>query len=207
MKKYFSILALCFLATVTFGQGVVKKLSDKTCKCMEKEDLDAMSSEDLQMKFGLCMVEHAMEMNTEIKEELGIDLFAGGEDAGRQLGEKVGFELAISCPAFQAQMMKMLGEEEGAAAETTEATAVGSATGPIKEFKTDGFVNVIMEGDGGRQIKFLWLRHFPGSEKLIGNMNQYVGKTVTITFQEIEVFLPKAGDYFKVKEITSLKVN
>jgi hypothetical protein len=205
MKKYLAFTIFCLAATFTFGQGVVKKLADETCDCMKAKDLDNATMEDLQMKLGMCMVEKAMPLNEQIKEELGIDLFAGGEAAGRELGEKVSFELAISCPTFQEKAMELM--QAGGTTGTTKVAAAGQATGPIKEFKTDGFVNIILEGDGGRQLKFLWLRHFPGSEKLIGNMDAFVGKNVTIGFREIEVFLPQAGDYFKVKEIISLEQN
>ncbi|MEO6633843.1 MAG: hypothetical protein ABIN13_19020, partial [Mucilaginibacter sp.] len=51
---------------------------------------------------------------------------------------------------------------------------------------------------------FLWLREFPGSDKFMNSPAQLKGKKLKVTWHEMEVYLPQAKGYYKVKEITAI---
>jgi hypothetical protein len=64
----------------------------------------------------------------------------------------------------------------------------------------------VLKDSKGIERSFIWLRQFPGSEKFTGITAKYVGKSMKITSQEMEVYLPAAKGYYKVKEIIAVDV-
>ncbi|MGZ3874908.1 MAG: hypothetical protein ACXVJD_18450, partial [Mucilaginibacter sp.] len=60
--------------------------------------------------------------------------------------------------------------------------------------------------NGNSEKSFIWLRQFPGSEKFMNGPLTLAGKKLNISWQEIEVYLPQAKGYYKVKEITGITI-
>ena len=94
----------------------------------------------------------------------------------------------------------------GGSNKNADEEAVGASTGKFKRIDNKGFNYIVITGSGGNEKSFLWLRQFPGSENFMNGSLKYIGKNVTIKYQEIEVYLPQAKGYYRVKEITSLDI-
>ena len=52
----------------------------------------------------------------------------------------------------------------------------------------------------------MWLKQFAGSETFIGVTTKFAGKKIKISWQEIEVYLPAAKGYYKVKEVVAIDI-
>ena len=79
----------------------------------------------------------------------------------------------------------------------------GSTTGTFKRIDNKGF-NYIVITENGNEKSFLWLTQFAGSEKFMDNTTSLTGKNLNVSWKEIEVYLPQAKGYYKVKEITGI---
>ena len=80
------------------------------------------------------------------------------------------------------------------------------SAGRFKRIDNKGFNYIVLIDNNKQEKSFLWLRQFTGSENFTGDMTSYVGKEMKIGWQEIEVYLPQAKGYYKVKEITSISI-
>jgi hypothetical protein len=75
----------------------------------------------------------------------------------------------------------------------------------LKVDKKD-FVYLTVKDASNREHNFIWLEYFDGSENYFGdNLNSLIGKEIAISWIEKEVYLPKANNYFKLKEISKIK--
>ena len=81
-----------------------------------------------------------------------------------------------------------------------------STTGSFKRIDIKGFNYFVINDENHSEKSFLWLRQFPGSESFMGGTIKFAGKKLKINWQEIEVYLPQAKGYYKVKEITGIEV-
>ena len=76
--------------------------------------------------------------------------------------------------------------------------------GTFKRIDLKGFNYLIITDKNGNEKSYLWLRQFIGSEKLMTPAT-LAGKRLKISSREIEVYVPAAKGYFKVKEITGIE--
>lgn len=81
-----------------------------------------------------------------------------------------------------------------------------STTGTFKRIELKGFNYIIITDNKGSERSFLWLKRVPGSEKFMWGSVKFTGKKFKIKGQEIEVYLPAAKGYYKVKEIIGIEV-
>jgi len=84
--------------------------------------------------------------------------------------------------------------------------AVQSTAGVFKRVDLKGFNYLIIKDQNSSEKSFLWLRQFPGSEQFMNGTAKLAGKKVKVSWQEIEVYLPAAKGYYKVKEITGVEL-
>jgi len=121
--------------------------------------------------------------------------------AMRQLGIQIGKDLLIqNCAAFTRLSVKMVQNK------SKEDEGEGYNEGKFKRIDTKGFNYIVITDKSGSEKSFIWYRQFPGSEKFMGGGTSYVGKNVKIKYQELEVYLPQAKGYYKVKEIVELTI-
>jgi hypothetical protein len=50
------------------------------------------------------------------------------------------------------------------------------------------------------------LEYFTNADKLIESSKDFINKKATIEFKEVEYYLPRIGEFVKMKEITSLSI-
>lgn len=186
-------LVLCLACISGLRAQDYDKLAQLTCDCLATKDPTGMDFKTAQIEMGLCLIG--------VAQESGVDVDFSKPEAMRGLGEKVGVKMAGICLET---LLKFTGKQALAAEAVEERQQVA---GTIKTVETDGFVFVTLKESNGRETKFLWLRYFEGSDDFVESPKKLTGKYVTLTYSEVECFVPKAKGYFKQKEITSLTVN
>ena len=173
MKK----LLLVLITVVSYGTlqaqtapgPVQKKMLDSLCNCMSKLDFSKItSSAEANQAFMVCFTQHA-ELLTEVADELKIDI--SSEDGGDKIGELIGKSLLqAKCGSFL-KLATIIAKKDLQAADAAQTTS-----GVFKRVDLKGFNYVVLTEPNGTEKSFLWLRQFPGSEKLQGPAAQLTGK-------------------------------
>ena len=124
------------------------------------------------------------------------------DDGMHQLGTDIGKNLMKQkCGSFMQLAIKMAKDDEVAA------PIALSLSGTFKRIDAKDFNYIVITDKNGSEKSFLWLREFPGSDKFMeGAALKLAGKKLNIKYQDIEVYLPKAKGYYKVKEITGVDI-
>lgn len=177
-----------------------QKLTDTICNCLTKVDLSKIASR----KDAIAVFTDCFTKRTDLLMQLANEKHIDPTDrvAMKQIGIDLGKDLfSQNCVAFTNISVKMAQKESEQADENHE---VGE--GEFKRIDVRGFNYIVLSDSTSREKSFIWLRQFPGSEKFMNGGAAYIGKKVKIKYQELEVYLPQARGYYKVKEIVSLNV-
>jgi hypothetical protein len=180
----------------------MKKVADALCACLGKTDMSAITTKDQATgAFMTCFVSNAAGV-IDLARERKVDFT--DQAAMQALGLEVGKELLVQgCGAFVQLSVKMVGAQ---ASDGTTVGGSGVTAGRLVRVDNKEFRYLVVADASNRENTFIWLRYFKGSEKFIEAPDAYIGKPLKIQWREIEVFLPNAKGYFKVKEITGLEV-
>lgn len=207
MKRIILLALSCLLAaayTPLAGQGIIDKLADTACQCISKKNPDQMSTEDLQMQLGFCIMEAVGNNQEAFQKEYG-ELDFANQTAMNKLGEDIGMKMAFKCPEVIMRMAATEGPAAPAAPKTSAGgSATGSLSGTIRSIDGEEVVSVTLVEPSGRTQKLLWLSYFPGSDRLAENPKAAVGAKVQVSYETLEVYSPKAKEYFERKKITGL---
>ena len=170
------------------------KIAQVTCDCVEKKDISSMDQETMTMELGFCMIGY-FGSDIGAMEDMGLKMT---DQASMQaFGEKVGLKMVNKCPNIMMKLGMMSMEEQ-----TTEETVmVSTITGKITGFEGDDLSYVLLEADGGRKIKLLWLDYFDGADMLKNS----IGKTATFEYESFEFYSVKMEDYIARKVIVGVK--
>ena len=175
-----------------------QKLTDTICNCLTKVDLSKITSKkDAIAVFTDCFTKRT-DLLMQLANEKHID--PADRPSMRQIGVDIGKDLlSENCVAFTNISVKMAQKDNEQAGEEV-------SEGEFKRIDVRGFNYIVLADSTSREKSFIWLRQFPGSEKFMNGGTAYIGKNVKIKYQELEVYLPQARGYYKVKEIVSLNV-
>ncbi|MCB0633252.1 MAG: hypothetical protein R2824_18145 [Saprospiraceae bacterium] len=195
MLKTFIVL-LCVTTVGTSLQAQSDELLDaiaqETCDCFGKKDVSALSTDQVNMELGMCMME-SLGKRPNAMSELKLDYT--DQAAMQKFGEQIGTRMLGKCPNL---MMKMATAQQG----TTEPAAGMQISGTFKGVEGDDFAFLIIEGDDGTSYRLLWLGEFDGADQL----EMAKGKPVKVSYQEISCYSPAMKKYLKRKEVKSLEV-
>jgi hypothetical protein len=205
MKRLLLFSALLFLfAQQSFSQNsrtigpAERKMTDSLCACVVKIDMAKITNKtEALAAYTLCVEKH-IDILKDLADERKVNM------ADKDAMEKVGIDLAFNLLGQDCQGFKQLALIMGG--KNAEEEAVGTSTGKFKRIDNKGVNYIVITGPGGNEKSFLWLRQFAGSENFMSGGLKYIGKNVTIKYQEIEIYLPQAKGYYRVKEITSLSM-
>lgn len=186
------------LLTPATAQDIKDKLAAEACDCIGEKDTDGMSTEDLQMQLSMCLMEAVGNNQAAFQEEYGT-LNPSDQETMQQLGQDIGMRMVTKCPQY---MMKLANQQAPPASAAPEQKNVLSGT--VKAVGGDEVGIVTVVEDNGRSHKLLWLDFFPGSDRL-QNASEAIGKKVMVEFQEMEIYSPKAQEYFKRKKIVGIR--
>jgi hypothetical protein len=199
-RTFLVLLVLAVCSDNGFGQttGTTKKIADSICDCLSKKDTNAVKTKEEAnaMFMGCFFTSNALPLLTDLAAERRVDLT--DQAAMRDLGLEIAKELMHqNCTAFANLSIKMASDS---------ASSTGVTGGKLARIEDKQFRSFVVTDAGNREQSFIWVRYFQGSEKFIDNPAAYVGKPLKIRWQEVEVFLPGARGYFKIKEITGVDV-
>lgn len=206
MKKILFILIASSLLFVqkSFSQAervpgpAEKRITDSICTALNRLDMNKIGNgKEAESAFMDCfMKQSAMFEDVANERNVKMDDNAAMHQMGVDIGKNL---LKMKCDAFMKLAIKMA-DKSG----TNESSSV--IYGVFKRIDTKGFNYIVITDADHKETSLIWLRQFPGSEKLIDGSAAYIGKNVRIKYQELEVYLPQAKGYYKVKEIVSLNV-
>lgn len=192
MKKY--ILFLFFISATTFSQDVKDKIAKETCECTAKLDLDEMDSSDLELNFGLCMLESYNKHINEFAENEKLNF-----ENNAQM-EKFGEEIALKMLSFCPDMILKLGE--GYKSDETVSNDL-IIEGIFNGTKAETFFNVIIKEPTGKITKLILLDYFENAylitDKLLKNNQE-----VKVTYYEAKLFDSKSNSFVATKIITNI---
>lgn len=204
MKKL--LLLLLIIAGFNIADAQTKpgpaeaKLTNALCDCISKLDKTKITNSDEANKaFMDCFTKQA-EFLPDVAAERGVEMTDG--EAMNKIGSDIGGNLMKQkCDGFMALALKMAEKDKEQGAPEAQST-----TGVFKRIDNKGFNYIVIADAAGSQKSFLWLHEFAGSDKFTGLTNTLLNKKLKITWQEMEVYLPAAKGYYKVKEITAVDI-
>jgi hypothetical protein len=206
MKKFLFILIASSLlfAQKSFSQTervigpVEKRMTDSLCSSISRLDLSKITTqEEAIAAYTKCVEEHADFLN-DLATERNADV--GDMPAMKRIGMDLAFDLyKMKCEKFSKlstiMAMKMANKD----------LSQGDVTiGTLKRIDQKEFNYIVLVDKDNNEKSYIWLRQFPGSEKLMNGVAGYIGKKVKITWENMEVYLPQSKGYYNVKEIKNL---
>ena len=200
MKKKIALLLLLipFFGFSQEKESALDKISKLTCEYLKSEKFKALSKSDKTSGLGLFIIGSYTKYQKELVEE-GLEFDFSAEDGGRKFGEKVGVNMLKFCSEALIAFSKL---EEDVVEEVEE--KLPSMTGEITRIKGKEFSVVYLKDKENTIQKFVWLRNFMGSNKLI-YADSVKGMKVKITYKNIEWYSPKIKEYIARKEITGIE--
>lgn len=196
------LFVLFFNSFYAQSDKYTQKVAEQTCECLSKEKIEPFTREKYEMVLVRCLFS-ADGLNEAMKENK-LDL-SKGQDAGRELGMKIGLKMIdINCEVYMDYSLKLV-EEQNAANE--DAANKADITSGLFEGidKSGDFAYLLVKDSEGRTYKFLWMDYFEGSELFMGEAAEsFKGKEIEVEWTEKEVYLPRLNDYFRVKFIQSV---
>lgn len=193
MKKIILFFVLSSLSM--FSQDVKDKIAKETCECSKKFDLDTMNSSDLEVKFGLCMLESYNNHINEFSENEKLNF-----NDGTQM-EKFGEQIAMKMLSFCPDIILKLGEgyDEIEKGNTQDAVISGNYVGN----DIDTFYNIIIKESNGETTKLIILDYFDNvnliTDKLLKNNDG-----VNVSYYETQLFDAKLNKFITAKIVTDI---
>ncbi len=207
MKKYLSLIITVFALNCSIVNAQTEpgpaqqKMLDSICACMSKIDISKIkTAKEANDVFMQCFTAHA-DLLPDLAKEQNAEFT--DDAAMNRIGTEIGANLLKrNCSSFVKLAMLMGKKDEDATATVVEQVTSGT----FKRIDNKGFNYIVLTDNAGNEKSFIWLRQFPGSENFMNGTTKYVGKKASIKWQEIEVYLPQAKGYYKVKEILSVDI-
>ena len=205
MKKFLSVFVIssCLFIQRSFAQTervpgpAERRITDSLCVAINRLDMSKVGTgKAAESAFMDCFMRQSA-LFEDVANERKVQM--EDKTAMHQMGSDIAKNLLkMKCDGFMKLALKMADKSGAPSSET--------ASGTLKRIDTKGFNYIVLTADDGKEMSFLWLRQFAGSEKFMNSGTVYTGKKVTINYQELEVYLPQAKGDYKVKEIVSLSV-
>ncbi|WP_299703282.1 hypothetical protein [uncultured Pontibacter sp.] len=176
-----------------------QQITDNICDCISRLDYSKVTNKQTAEKAFMDCFASQGSMILDVANERNVEIT--DQPAMRALGVGIGKNLMQqNCEGFMKLSMAM--------AQTETAGDIGSGVieGRLKRIETKDFNYFVITDNSNKEKSFIWLRQFAGSDEFMGNTKNYIGKTVRISWQDIEVFVPSAKNYYNLKEVTELQV-
>jgi hypothetical protein len=202
--KQLLLLTFFYCSLLSFANGQVtlsateRKISDNLCGCIGKVDLEKLTDKPSAEKAFMDCFSKELNLVIQLAEERNLNI--SDQVAMRKLGEEVGKNLfKDNCQPFIGLSMKM-------AQSTNSGVTTGATEGTLKRIDTKDFNYFVLTDNTNNEKSFIWLRQFPGSEGFMTDTKKFTNKKLKLTWQEIEVFIPSAKNYYKIKEVVGIEV-
>ena len=201
MKKISPLIAfaLLFIANNVFAQeDILDVFAQETCDCISKKNVESLSQEQINLELGFCIMQSLGNHTGEYEEKYPVDV--KDPESFSKLGEKIGFRMAAKCPSI---LQKVATVNNG---QSEVQRPVSEMIGTVKRLRGTDVNFLVITDEQNRDQTFIWLRYFNGSDWLIDDFEDLIGKKIKVTYSLVEVYSPKAKDYFNQKEIKGIQV-
>jgi hypothetical protein len=189
------ILLLSLISVVAYGQtdAELDKIAQTTCDCITKKNPNFGNKSEVEMALGLCMLDAA--------QTAGVKLNMTDGKAMEELGQKVGVRMAGLCPSvFEA----FVSEETKAPSAEPDYVEV---SGKVKSVESGDYMTLVVQEPSGKEHRLLWIHYFPGSDAYVGDPKILIGKSVTVSYSLVDVYVAKAKGYVTSKQLYGLQAN
>lgn len=189
------------ISSPAFSQGIIDKMANLTCQCMEDEGIDNKTTDQITDIMTNCLTQNLIENIAQFQQELDVEIT--DQEAMREIGEKIGSRMATVCPNT---IMALAGFSDETIEENSEEE--NTFTGTIDNVKADdGLTLLFITTSSGLTEPFVWLASFEGDDALIALRENLKGTSVTVKYEELDIFNGKQGIYVTSKVITGAVVN
>lgn len=208
-KAFFLFLLLFGFGQIN-AQDVIDKVSDETCECLNKRLTgDNLTSSQIEMVLGLCMLEVGGNNSEELEKETGIPM--DGVESMEKLGEVIGERMATRCDKFMELLFILMGDENSQTSEALDEmmdemddSSSANVKGSVSEVSGDNLLTIKVK-NGGKTETFVCIGEFSGVG-VVKLGNDLVGKDVFIEYKAREMYSPKMKTMTEVKEIKKIEL-
>lgn len=196
MPRIPTALLLLLAATPASAGDFLDAVAKRSCACLgEARAAPQANPEGLAAKAGICVLK-AFEPadRAALLEEHGVDLSDPVKN-GRRAGEIVGGRMAVQCP-----------DEVMAVANSMNAARPTVVSGEVVKVETEGFVVLTIREEGGKVTKVHWLRPVASNKDLPTTYRSLPGSRVEATFEPVELFDPRIGEYRSFRQLKALTI-
>lgn len=198
--RILSIVLLLLFSSPIFAQGIIDKLAELTCLCMEDKGVENKSTDELTQIMTDCLTQNLIENIAQFQQELSVEIT--DQEAMQKVGEQIGAKMAVVCPTT---IMALATAEETPIEEAEEDE--NTFTGEVTVVKADGGLTLLfLSNPNGMTEPYVWLAPFDGDEALIELKEDLKGTTITVRYQELDIFVGSQGTYVTRKVITAAKI-
>lgn len=187
-------------------KAVVKMMTADICKCLEDFDAKGKSTQDLQTKMMQCSQEAGMKRTMELVSAFGAEKVQA-PNFGATLGIEIQKQLLNDCPHFVKITQDMGAQSMMGGGASVESGVTAKVMGRAQAPEQDGFVKIPVKSEDGSTAILYLMRKFDGAEALTADLASVKGKYVEFEYREVEVYLPSAKKFVKVKEIVGVKMD
>jgi hypothetical protein len=198
MKKI--LLVLFFISGITFSQDYYKKIGKESCDCINKEniDLEKATKEEIETKFGLCILASYTKFSDLIPEKDKLDL--DDDKSLEKLGIKIAMEMMTDCPKIVLAMAKL---EDGAESGAEEIEEDPTIQGTFLNTKIDGFLYVNVKESTGKMNQLALINNFDNSYLIIDKVLK-PNQKVEVSYFDGELYDVKTNKFINVKVISNI---
>lgn len=176
------------------SQGIIDKMANLTCECMEETGYEGKSQEAVTKVMTDCLTQHLISNISALQSELDVEIT--DQDAMRDVGEQIGTQMANVCPAA---IMALAGGVDALIDEEEN-----MLSGRITDISGKGLTSISIVNDLEQIEELFWITSFEGDESLLALKNNAIGKKVAVQYEELDIYSHKDGEYFLRKIITAL---
>jgi hypothetical protein len=189
------ILFFLLISLNVYSQDVKEVIAKETCECIAKFDIDSMTSSDLELKYGLCMLESYNNYIGEFAENEKLDFLNNVQMV--KFGEEIAVKMLIFCPDF----ILKLGESYDSSEKVEETEPVIKGVYYGSEIET--FYTIFIKQSNGETTELVVLDYFDNvyliTDKLINN-----NEKLEVSYYEADLFDAKLNKFISAKIVTDI---
>ena len=186
-----------FVSTHLFSQDVKDVIANETCECASELNLEAMSSSEMELKFGLCMLESYNKHINEFPESERLDF--KNDTQMRKFGEVIAMKMLPFC----SETILKLGQNYNEADTENSNEKDTYITGVYNGFLLDTFYTIYVKDSNGQTQELVILDYFDNvyliTDKLIENSQE-----IDVSYYEADLFYPKLNKFISTKIVTDI---
>jgi hypothetical protein len=196
-------ILFCSTGSSTYAQkdsALIKRITKDFCAAFTKKDPKDLKDGNMEVEMGLIIIDIIGKYSDDIKKEWKLSM--DSEEDMEKIGEKIGLDAALNCPAFRTYMMNNL----DSFSDDDEISGQKTAIGIFTSLQTGQFSYVTIRSNSGKEEKYWWFGHFTGADELIEDPSKFKSKSIEVRYKEMELYDSALKEYRKIKVLTGLSL-